>query len=167
MTSTRTMIQVTSALLGMFREKIWLGPVKSKNVSKIAKFEGYNTRIRTFSGLELRTPWDASFDHDGSLERSHVAWSEYIYVHFETILGFTRNEQMGCLEAFRGNANGVKHTRNVTSHVGILRNNVFGENITRPVEVQKCRKNCQNWRLYNTRFRTFLGSEFRTSRDAS
>nr|ACY01935.1 hypothetical protein [Beta vulgaris] len=28
-----------------------------------------------------------------------------LYVHFE--MGFTRNEQMGCLEAFRGNTNRV------------------------------------------------------------
>ena len=39
-----------------------------------------------------------------------------LYVHFETILGFKRNEQMGCLEAYRGNANCAKHPRNVTSH---------------------------------------------------
>ena len=63
-----------------------------------------------------------------------------LYVHFDTVLTFTRNEQMRCLDAFRGNANGDKHMRNVTSHVGTPRN-VSGENMTRPREVQKRRKN--------------------------
>ena len=67
----------------------------------------------------------------------------YLYVYFEEILGFTRNEQMGCLEAFRCNANGAKHMRNVTSHVGSPRN-FLGEYMTRPGKVQKCRKNSQN-----------------------
>ena len=40
-----------------------------------------------------------------------------LYVHFETVLGFTRNEQMRCSESFRGNTNGAKHPRNITSHV--------------------------------------------------
>ena len=66
-----------------------------------------------------------------------------LYIHFEAILDFTRNEQMGCSEAFRGSEIGVKHPRNVTSHVGTPRN-VSGENMTRPIEVQKCRKNSQN-----------------------
>ena len=45
-----------------------------------------------------------------------------LYIHFETVLGFTRNEQMGSSEAFRANTNGTKHSRNVTSHVGFPRN---------------------------------------------
>ena len=60
---------------------------------------------------------------------------ECIYVHLETILGFTKNKQIGCLEAFRGNANGVNHPRNVTSHVGSPRN-VSGEYMIRSGEVQ-------------------------------
>ena len=52
-----------------------------------------------------------------------------LYVHFETVLGFTGNEQMGCLEAFRDKTNGTKHPDNVTSHVGFPRN-VSGEYIT-------------------------------------
>ena len=76
--STRPTLQVTSAFLRTFREKIWAGPEKSKNVSKTAKIEGYNTRFRTFRGPELRTPWDASFGHGRSLEKSHVAWNEYV-----------------------------------------------------------------------------------------
>ena len=66
-----------------------------------------------------------------------------LYVYFEAILSFKRNEQMGCFEAFRGNENGAKHPHNVTSHVGIPRN-VSGENMTRPEKVKKCRKNNQN-----------------------
>ena len=58
-----------------------------------------------------------------------------LYVHFEEILGFTRNEQMGYSEAFRGNPNAAKYPRNVTRHVGFL-GNVSGENITRFREVQ-------------------------------
>ena len=58
--STRASLQVKSALLGIFREKILPGPEKSKNVTKTAKIEGYNTRFRTISGSELRTPGDGS-----------------------------------------------------------------------------------------------------------
>ena len=54
-----------------------------------------------------------------------------LYVHFEAILDFTRNEQLGCFEAFRGNKNGVKHPRNVISHIGTS-SDVSGENMTRP-----------------------------------
>ena len=67
---------------------------------------------------------------------------ECIYVHFETILGITRNEQLGCLEAFHGNTNGAKHPRNFTIHVGLPRK-VSRENMTSPEKVQKCPKNSQ------------------------
>ena len=50
---------------------------------------------------------------------------------------------MGYLEAFRGNTNGAKNPRNVTSHVGLPRN-VSGENMTRSEKVQTCPKNSQN-----------------------
>ena len=66
-----------------------------------------------------------------------------LYVHFEAILGFTRNEQMGCSEAFRGDENGAKNPHNVTSHFDTPWN-VSGENMTRPEKVQKCRENSQN-----------------------
>ena len=62
-----------------------------------------------------------------------------LYVHFETILDYTRNEQMWCLEAFRGNANCAKHLRYITSHVGTPKN-VSGENMTRLAEVKKMSK---------------------------
>ena len=48
--STRATLQVTSASLETFREKILPGPENSKNVAKIAKIKGYNTRFRTFQG---------------------------------------------------------------------------------------------------------------------
>ena len=80
---------------------------------------------------------------------------ECLYVHFEPILGFTRNEQMVCSEALRCSANFVKHPRNVKSHVGTPRN-VSGESMTRIAEVEKCRKNNQNWRLLYT-ISDFLG----------
>ena len=140
--STRTTLQVTSAFLGIFREKIRSGPEKSKNVPKRVKIEGYNTRFRTFPGPERRTPWEVIWNESCGLERIDIC----IYVQFEAILGCMRNQQMGCLEIFRGNANGVKYTRNVTSHVGTPRN-VSGENMTRPGKFQKCPKNIQNWRL--------------------
>ena len=40
-------------------------------------------------------------------------WNEYmdVFTFIKTFFGFTRNKQIGCLEAFRGNANGAKHTR--------------------------------------------------------
>ena len=65
------------------------------------------------------------------------------YVPFEAILGFTENEQMGCLEAFRYNANCTKHPRNFSSHIGTPRS-VSEENMTKPGEVQKRPKNNQN-----------------------
>ena len=37
-----------------------------------------NTRFRTFLGPELRTPRDASFRHERSLEKSHLIWNEYV-----------------------------------------------------------------------------------------
>ena len=49
-----------------------------KNVTKTAKIEGFNTRFRIFLGPELRTPRDASKGHGRSLERSYVAWNEYV-----------------------------------------------------------------------------------------
>ena len=52
--STRITLKVTSVLLGMFHEKIWPCPDKSKNVPKTAKIEGNNTRFLEFSGA--RTP---------------------------------------------------------------------------------------------------------------
>ena len=58
--STRATLQVMSALLGMFREKVRPGLEKSKNVAKTAKIECYNTPFRTFPEPELRTPRDAS-----------------------------------------------------------------------------------------------------------
>ena len=64
---------------------------------------------------------------------------ERVYVHCEVILGYTRNEQMGFSQAFRGNTNGAKNPRNVKSHVDFPRN-VSGENMSRPGEVQKCPK---------------------------
>ena len=45
-----------------------------------------------------------------------------LYVNFETILGFTRNEQIKFSDASGGNTNIAKHLRNVTSHIGFLRN---------------------------------------------
>ena len=53
-------VKVTSVLIEMFREKIWPGPKKLKNVVKTAKTEGYNTRFWIFLGPELRTPQNAS-----------------------------------------------------------------------------------------------------------
>ena len=70
------------------------------------------------------------------------------YVHFDTILCFMRNEQMVCLEAFRGTTNGAKHPRNIISHVGLPRN-VSRENTTRPGEVKI--------EGYDTRFWTIPG----------
>ena len=52
--TTRLTLQVTSALLWKFREEIWSGLQKSKNVPKTAKIEGYNTRFRTFLGLSSK-----------------------------------------------------------------------------------------------------------------
>ena len=58
--STRVTLQVTSAFLGTFRDKIWPDPEKSKDVPKPTKVEGYNTRIQTIPGSELRMSRDDS-----------------------------------------------------------------------------------------------------------
>ena len=60
----------------------------------------------------------------------------FLYVHFEIVLGFTRNEQMRCLKAFLGTTNCVKYPRNVTSYFSFPRN-ISKENMDRPGEVQK------------------------------
>ena len=101
--------------------------------------------ISDFPGAQLQTPRDTSKGHGRSLERSHVAWNlcGCLYIHFETNLGFTRNEQIGCSDAFQGNTNGATYPHNVTSHVNTPRN-VSGKIVTKPVEVQKCPKNSQN-----------------------
>ena len=49
--STRATLQVTSAFLEMFREKIWPRPQKSKNVTKTIKIESYNTRLLLWNDL--------------------------------------------------------------------------------------------------------------------
>nr|ABD83275.1 Fgenesh protein 14 [Beta vulgaris] len=79
--------------------------------------------------------WEVIGKESCGLERIY-GW---IHVHFEAILGFTRNEQIVRLETFRGNKNGAKHPRNVTSNVGFP-SNVSGEDMTMPEEVQKCPK---------------------------
>ena len=63
----------------------------------------------------------------------------HVYVHFEANLAFTRNEQVGCSEAFRGKPNGAKHPRNVTSHFDTPRN-ISGEYMTRPGVVKNVPK---------------------------
>ena len=54
-------------------------------------------------------------------------------------MGFTINEQKGCSEAFRGNANCAKHPYNDTNHVGTPRN-VSRENMTWPGEFKNVPK---------------------------
>ena len=89
------------------------------------------TSERNATGCLLRT-WEVIGKECCGLERICGC----LYVHFETILGFLRNEQMWCSETFRSNVNGTKHPCNVTRYFGFPRN-VSGENMTRPGEVQK------------------------------
>ena len=103
--STRATLQVTSAFLGTFREKIWPGPEKFKHVPKTAKIEGYNSRFRTFPDRARATDtteclleiWEVIENDSCALEQICGC----LYVHFESILGFTINEQMRCSEAFQ------------------------------------------------------------------
>ena len=88
-----------------------------------------------------------------------------LYVHFQASLDFTRNEQMRCSDASRGNTNGAKYPNNITSHVDFLRN-VSGENMTRPGKVKKNVPKTTKIKGYNTRFRTFSGPKLRSPRDA-
>ena len=76
--STRPMLQVTSAFIGTFLEKIWQVPAKSKNIPKTIKIEGYNIHFYSFPGSEFQTPQNSSWEHGRSLESNHVAWNEYV-----------------------------------------------------------------------------------------
>ena len=76
--STRPRLQVTSAFIRTFWEKIWPGPKNSKNIPKTVKIEGYNKRFWSFLRPKLLTPRDASYGHWRSLKSSHVAWNEYV-----------------------------------------------------------------------------------------
>ena len=109
----------------------------------------------------LLGPWEVVGKESWGLERIYG----YLCIHFESILGFTRNKQMGCLEGFRGNANGAKHTRHVTSHVSTPMN-VLGENMSRLGEVNKMSQKQPKLRVIIHTF-SFLGLEIRTPRDAS
>ena len=123
-------------------------PGKIKKVSKTAKIEGYNTRFRNFPGpsSERHGMPPRGWEVIGKLSCGLERICGCVFFHFETVLGFTRNEQMGCLESFRGNINGAKHPRNVAYHVGFPRN-VSRENMTRPEKIKICLKNSQNWRV--------------------
>ena len=139
-----------------------------KNVPKTAKIEGYI--IHAFGLSQGRAPnttgyllgtWEVIGKESCGLERICGC----IYDHFETILGFTRNEQIGCSNAFRGNTNCTKHPHNITNHIGTPRN-VSGEHMTRLGKVQNVPKTTKI-EGYNTRFRSFSGPELWTRRDAS
>ena len=143
--STRATLQVTSPFLGTFREKIWPTRKSQKMSQKqptlkviIHAFRLFWGPISECHGMPPRdtATWEVTGRESCGLERI----CRCLYVHFETILGFTRNEQMGCSEAFGGNINGAKYPRNITSHVGFIRN-VSEENMTRPEKVQTCPKN--------------------------
>ena len=61
---------------------------------------------------------------------------------------------MGRLEVFRGNINGAKQPRNVTSHVGLPRN-VTGENMISPKKGTKMSKNQPKLKVILHAFRVF------------
>ena len=166
--STRATLEVTSALLVMFRKKIWAGPEKSKNVAKTAKIEGYNTRFWTSPRFELRTPRDASEGHG---------------VHWKWVMWLGTNIWMP-LCSFRGNfrfhvkwTNGVfrgfsrqhkwcqETEQRYKSRSAIL--GTFQEKIWPGPEMSKNVPKTAKIEGYNTRFRTFRRFELRASRDAS
>ena len=66
---------------------------------------------------------------------------------------------MRCSEAFRGNENGVKHSRNVTSRFGTPRN-VLGENKKMLRIVQKCLKNNKRLKVIMYAFGLSRGTSF-------
>ena len=146
--STHAKLQVMSALLWIFEEKILPGPKKSKNVPKTAKIEDYIHTFGLSRGLSFKHYEMPPRDMGGHWKEACGLEQIYgcLYVLFETILGLSRNEQMGCSKAFRGNANGAEHPRKVISYDGTPMN-VTRENMTRPKKVQKFHKNSQNWRL--------------------
>ena len=117
-------------------------PKNNQNWRLIHAFGLPGVRVSNVAGCLLGT-WEVIWKESCRLERICGC----LYVHFETISCFTRIKRTnGCSEAFRENANGVKHPCNVTSHVGTPKN-VLGENMAWSGEVQKCRKNNPNWRL--------------------
>ena len=81
--------------------------------------------------------WDVNGKESSGLEQIY----ECIYIHFEVILGFSRNEQMRRSKTFRDNANGAKYHATLQGTSTFLE--MFQENITFPREVQKCPKNSQ------------------------
>ena len=102
--------------------------------------------------------WGPSSEHHGKPPRDMWGhWKEVMWLgtnmwmslrSFGGNFGFHKKWANGCSEAFRDNANCVKHPPNVTSH--ITPRNVSGENISKPKQDKKCPKNSQNWRLYFT-----------------
>ena len=104
----------------------------------------------------LQGPWEVIGKESCGLER--IYWC--IYVHFEAILCFTRNEQMRCSESFRGNLNGAKHPRNIISHVSFPRS-FLGENMTRPGEVKKISQKQPKLKVIIHTFGLSRGSSFK------
>ena len=108
-----------SVILGTFREKIWSGPEKSKNDLKKPKLKVIIHAFRLSWGPNSerhgKPPRDMEVIGNDSCDLERIYGC--LYVHCEVILGFTRNEQMGYLEDFRGNTNGARQPWNVTSTV--------------------------------------------------
>ena len=147
--STRTTLQVTSAFLRTFREKIWRGPQKSKKCPKNSRnWRLYYTFFGLFPGPELRTPRIPPRGMGGHWKAVTCLGSN-MWMHLRSLRGSFRFHEKWTNEVFRGLSSQCKlcqaHVR-VTSHDGTPRN-VLGENMTRIGKVTKCPKNSQSWKL--------------------
>ena len=69
--------------------------------------------------------WEVIEKESCGLERLYGC----LYVHFEIIMDFARNEQMGCSEAFRDNTNGTKHPGRTMLQVMLVLLGTFREKI--------------------------------------
>ena len=150
----------------MFREEIWSGPKKSKNVPKTAKIEGYNSRFRTFPWPEIRMARDAFYRYEMSFKSSQVAWNEYMDAFTFILRQYWVSLEMkkcGVQRLFEP-MQMVRNTR-ATLQVTSPFLGTFQENMTISWESKNVLK-IDNIEGYNTRFSIFSGPELRTPWDA-
>ena len=147
--STRGTLQVMSALLWMFREKIWPGPKSPKISQKQPKLK---VIIHAF-GLS-RGPSSESHGIPHRDMGGHWKWVMWIGTNmwmplcsFRDNFGFHEKWKKWDVQRLYEAMQMVLSTRGtslqLTSHVGTPMN-VSGENMTSLGEVQKCPKNSKN-----------------------
>ena len=108
------------------------------------KIEGCNTRFRTFPWPEIRTTWGAFWGHGLSLDRSQMAWNEYMDAFTFILRQFCVSLEMNkCVIQRHFKAMQMVQYIRATLQVMSAFLRTFQENMTMPGEVQKCPKNSQ------------------------